>query len=173
MYTCGRRWGCVGAIAHVSNHNLTTTAADQFELVCRHVNVAGRIGASAKCKLRSAIPFFQEEVTTNRADLSSLSFTTIMSLPYNCEFSLFELKKALSGSPDTSPGVMHHDTCCKMQHNRTVSGTATHQMAPSIRGMTEEPNAERRRLGHRKKNCVERERRRWKHLMAVQATPPK
>ncbi|GBN85732.1 hypothetical protein AVEN_222156-1 [Araneus ventricosus] len=33
-----------------------------------------------------------------------------------------------------------------MQRNRTVSCSATHQMAPPIRGTTEKPNAERRRL---------------------------
>ncbi|GBN03524.1 hypothetical protein AVEN_30825-1 [Araneus ventricosus] len=34
-----------------------------------------------------------------------------------------------------------------MQHSRTFSCSATHKMAPPIRGTTQNPNAERRRLG--------------------------
>ncbi|GBM68813.1 hypothetical protein AVEN_22283-1 [Araneus ventricosus] len=73
-----------------------------------------------------------------------------------------------------TPFVRQTNLCCcsKIQHSR-ISGSASHQMAPPIRGTTQKPNAERRRLVQSTKDCVERERRRWKQLMAVQATPPK
>ncbi|GBM63233.1 hypothetical protein AVEN_145939-1 [Araneus ventricosus] len=39
----------------------TATLAGQFELSCRHVNMAGRIDAPAKCELRIVIRFLQAE----------------------------------------------------------------------------------------------------------------
>ncbi|GBO08575.1 hypothetical protein AVEN_19739-1 [Araneus ventricosus] len=48
----------------------------------------------------------------NRAKRTPLRFTARNSLPYNIEFRMFELKKALSPAHDTSPGpVESHITC--------------------------------------------------------------
>ncbi|GBN94769.1 hypothetical protein AVEN_180402-1 [Araneus ventricosus] len=61
-------------------------------------------------------------------------------------------------SSATGPYRCQH-ICCKMHHNITVSGSATHQMAPPTRGTAEKPNEEKRCLGEGTKDCVVRERR--------------
>ncbi|GBN04331.1 hypothetical protein AVEN_49201-1 [Araneus ventricosus] len=54
--------------------------AGQFQLICRHVNMAGRIDAPAKCELRSVICFFKQKVGLWKTINAAVSCQTLRRL---------------------------------------------------------------------------------------------
>ncbi|GFU73461.1 probable RNA-directed DNA polymerase from transposon X-element [Trichonephila clavipes] len=64
-------------------------------------NLIGRTFASVSSS-DSYSPAFQ--VTKNRLERTSINFRCRQPLPYNCDFDMYELKRALSSAHNTSPG---------------------------------------------------------------------
>ncbi|GFX80846.1 probable RNA-directed DNA polymerase from transposon X-element [Trichonephila clavipes] len=65
------------------------------------VNVIGQTFASVSSS-DSYSPAFQ--ATKNRLERTPINFRCRQPLPYNCDFDMFELKRALSSAHNTSPG---------------------------------------------------------------------
>ncbi|GFU96976.1 putative RNA-directed DNA polymerase from transposon X-element [Trichonephila clavipes] len=64
-------------------------------------NLIGQTFASVSSS-DSYIPVFQ--ATKNRLERTPINFRCLHPLPYNCDFDMWELKRALSSAPNTSPG---------------------------------------------------------------------
>ncbi|GFX25515.1 putative RNA-directed DNA polymerase from transposon X-element [Trichonephila clavipes] len=74
-------------------------------LLCiRHPDVANLIGKTfaSVSSSDSYSPAFQ--ATKNRLERTPINFRCRQPLPYNCDFDMFELKRALSSAHNTSPG---------------------------------------------------------------------
>ncbi|GFX62931.1 putative RNA-directed DNA polymerase from transposon X-element [Trichonephila clavipes] len=68
-------------------------------LYSSHVDVANLIGQTFASVSSSAI-----QATKNRLERTSINFRGRQPLPYNCDFDMWELKRALSSAQNTSPG---------------------------------------------------------------------
>ncbi|GFT94128.1 putative RNA-directed DNA polymerase from transposon X-element [Trichonephila clavipes] len=72
-------------------------------------NLIGKTFASVSSS-DSYSPAFQ--ATKNRLERTPINFRCRQPLPYNCDFDMFELKRALSSAHNTSPGLMEYPMYC-------------------------------------------------------------
>ncbi|GFW71709.1 RNase H domain-containing protein [Trichonephila clavipes] len=79
---------------HIVNYQPTVMEKDVANLI-------GKTFASVSSS-DSYSPAFQ--VTKNRLERTPINFRCRQPLPYNCDFDMFELKRALSSAKNTSPG---------------------------------------------------------------------
>ncbi|GFV94156.1 putative RNA-directed DNA polymerase from transposon X-element [Trichonephila clavipes] len=88
---------------HLMKH-LKVTNTKQLALYSSPLDVANLIGQTfaSVSSSDSHSPVFQ--VTKNRLERTNINFRGRQPLPYNCDFDMFELKRALSSAHNTSPG---------------------------------------------------------------------
>ncbi|GFT29406.1 putative RNA-directed DNA polymerase from transposon X-element [Trichonephila clavipes] len=79
---------------HIVNYQPTVMEKDVANLI-------GKTFASVSSS-DSYSPAFQ--ATKNRLERTPINFRCRQPLPYNCDFDMFELKRALSSAHNTSPG---------------------------------------------------------------------